>query len=53
MMSARLAIPDFLEIKIFQSKGYDVIILDYGITNKILSLDLNDTSKIFIEFAGH
>ena len=41
MMSAKLAAPGLLKITIFQNKGYDVIILDYDVTNKILSLDLN------------
>ena len=41
MMSATLATPDLHEIKIFQNKGYDVIILDYDVTNKILSNDSN------------
>ena len=41
MMSAKLATPDLLKIKTIQSKSYDVIILDYDLTNKILSLDLN------------
>ena len=36
MMSAKLATPSLLKIEIFQNKGYDVIILDYDITNKIL-----------------
>ena len=41
MISAKLATPDLPKIKIFQSKGYDVIILDYDVTHKILLLDLN------------
>ena len=41
MMSAKLASPDLLEIKMFQNKGYDVIIPDYDITNKILSDEPN------------
>ena len=32
MMSAKKATPDLLKIKIFQSKGYDVIIPDYDVT---------------------
>ena len=39
MMSAKLATPGLLKIKIFQNKGYDVIILDYHVSNKILSRD--------------
>ena len=37
MMPATLATPGFLKIEIFQNKGYDVIILDYDVNNKILS----------------
>ena len=41
MMSAKLATPDFLKIKIFKNKGYDVIIPNYDVTNKILLRDSN------------
>ena len=41
MMSAKLATPALLKIKIFQNKDYDVIIHDDDITNKILSCDPN------------
>ena len=41
MMSAKLATPGLLKIKIFRNKGYDLIILDYDVTNKILSHDSN------------
>ena len=41
MIPAKLATPGFLKIKIFQNKGYDVIILDYDVINKILSRDSN------------
>ena len=41
MMSAKLVSPGLLKIKIFQNKGYDVIIPDYDLTNKILSRDAN------------
>ena len=41
IMPAKLATPGLLEIKIFRNKDYDVIILDYDITNKILSRDSN------------
>ena len=41
MMSAKLATPGLLKIMIFQNKGYDLIILDYDVTNKILSGDSN------------
>ena len=42
MMSAKLATPDLLKIKIFQNKGYDVMIPDYDVTNKILLRDPYD-----------
>ena len=41
MMSAKLGTPGLLKIKIFQNKGYDVIVLAYGITNQILPCDSN------------
>ena len=42
MMSAKLATPGLLKIKVFQNKGCDVIIPDYDVTIKILSRDSND-----------
>ena len=41
MMSAKLATPGLLKIKIFQNKGYNIIIPDYDVTNKILSPESN------------
>ena len=41
MMSAKLATPGLLKIKMFQNKGYDVVILDYDVNNKILSRESN------------
>ena len=41
MMSAKLATPGLLKIRIFQNKVYDVIVPDYEVTNKILSRDSN------------
>ena len=41
MMSAKLATPGLLKIQIFWKKDYDVIILDNGVTSKILSRDSN------------
>ena len=41
MISAKLATPGLLKIKIFRSKGCDIIILDYDVTSKILSCDSN------------
>ena len=40
-MLAKLATPGLLEIKIFQNNGYDVIVLGYDVTNKLLSHDSN------------
>ena len=36
MMSAKLATPGLLKIKIFSNKCYDVVILNYDVINKIL-----------------
>ena len=41
MMSAKSATLGVLKINIFRNTGYDVIILVYDVSNKILSLDLN------------
>ena len=41
MMSAELASPGFLKIKVFRNKGYGIIIFDHGVTKKILSRDSN------------
>ena len=41
MMSAKMATPSFLKLKVFSSKGYYVIISVHDVTNKILSVDSN------------
>ena len=41
MTSAKLVTPGLLKIKIFPNKGYDFVIPDYNVTNKILSRDSN------------
>ena len=41
MMSTKLTTPGLLKIKIFRNKGYDVMIPDYDVTDKILSRDSN------------
>ena len=41
MVSEKLATPGLLEIKVFRSKGYEVIIYGYGVIGKVLSFDLN------------
>ena len=46
MMSAKLATPGLLKIKIFQNKGYEVIILGYDVTNRIFSRDSNYTVDV-------
>ena len=40
-MSGKIATLGLLKIKIFRNKGFDVIISVHGVTNKILSRDLN------------
>ena len=37
MMTAKMATPDLLKIKVFWNKGYDVMIFVHDATNKILS----------------
>ena len=41
MISAKMASPGLLKMKVFWNKGYDVMIYVDGITSKILSLDSN------------
>ena len=41
MISAKLATPGLLKIKIFWNKGYDIIICDYDVMKKILLHDSN------------
>ena len=41
MMSAKLATPGLLKNKILPNKGYDLIIPDYDVTNKILLREPN------------
>ena len=48
MMSAKLATPGLLKIKIFQNKGYDVIIPDYDVINKLFSHDSNYIEDVVI-----
>ena len=43
MMSAKMANPGLLKIKVFWNKGYDVKISVHEVTNKILSHDSNYT----------
>ena len=41
MMSAKMATPALLKLKVFLNKGYDVIYSVCDVTNKILSHDSN------------
>ena len=41
MMSANIATLGFRKIKMFWNKGCDIITSTYGVTNEILSSDLN------------
>ena len=48
MMSTKLATPGLLQIKIFQIKDYDFIILDYDVPNKTLTRDSNDIVDVIM-----
>ena len=41
MMSAKIATPGLLKVKVFWNNGYDAIISVHDVTNKILSRDSN------------
>ena len=41
LMSVKLVSLSLYKTKIFQNKGYDVVIVDYDVTNKIVSRDSN------------
>ena len=41
MMSAKMATPELLKIKVFWNKGHDIIISVHDVTSKILSRDSN------------
>ena len=41
MMSVKLATPGLLKIKLFRNKGYEVIVPDNDVTNRVLSRDSN------------
>ena len=41
MMSAKMATQALLKIKVFQSKGYSILIHVHDVTNKLLSHDSN------------
>ena len=46
MMSAKMATPGLLKIKVFWNIGYDVILFVQDFTNKILSRDSNYTVEV-------
>ena len=48
MMSAKLATPGLLKVKVFWNKGYDVIISVHDVKNIILSLDSNHIVDIIM-----
>ena len=53
MMSARMATQGLLKIKVFQSKGYSVLIHVHDVTNKLLSYDsdvVSDQSLVTVAF---
>ena len=41
MVSAKLATPGLLKIKLFKNKGCDVVIVDFDVINKTLSRNSN------------
>ena len=45
-MSAKLTTPGLLEIKAFWNKGYDTIISDHDVSNKILLRDSNQITDV-------
>ena len=47
-MSAKMATPGLLKIRVFWTKGYDTITPVYGVTNKILSHDSNYVVDMFM-----
>ena len=48
MMYAKMATPGLLKMKVFWSKGYDVIIPVDNVTNKISSRDSNYIVDVFV-----
>ena len=49
MMSAKMATPGLLKIKVFSDRGYDIIIsIRDAVTDKILSLDSNYTEDVVV-----
>ena len=46
MMSAKMTTLDFLKIKVFRNKVYDVIVSVHDVTNKTLSRESNYTVDV-------
>ena len=46
MMAANLATPALVKIKVYRKNGYDVLLHDYEVTNKILSCDSNYVADV-------
>ena len=49
MVLAKMSTLGLLKIKVFSNKDYDVIIVVYDITNKILSDDSNQIKNVVTE----
>ena len=48
MMSAKMATPSLLKIRLYRNKGCEVIIYVHDVTNKILSGDLYYNVDVFM-----
>ena len=53
LISARMATPGLLKVKVFWNKDYDVIVSGHDVTNKILSLNSNYIVDVAIVFFGN
>ena len=53
LISARMATPGLLKIKVFWNKDYDVIVSGHDVTNKILSLNSNYIVDVAIILFGN
>ena len=47
-MSAKMATPGLFKITVFWNNGYDIIIPDDDVTNKVLSRDSNYIVDVFM-----
>ena len=46
IISVKLATLGLLKLKVFQNKGYDIIIFDHDVINIILSRNSNDIADV-------